>query len=72
MGFMTGDEAGQGKRLTLFLAWNYVVIYVLCEAMHGNAGKCKVRYLHEMTNYFLCMNPVKKSNNGSCLKQLHG
>ena len=44
MGFMTGDEAGQGKRLTLFLAWNLVVIYVLCEALHCHAGKCKVRY----------------------------
>ena len=27
------DEAGQGKRLALFLAWNCVVIYVLCEAL---------------------------------------
>ena len=34
MGFMTGDEAGQGKRLTLSLAWNCVVIYVLYEALH--------------------------------------
>ena len=44
MGFMTRDEAGQGKRLTLFLAWNYVVIYVLCEALHCHAGKCQVLY----------------------------
>ena len=44
MGFMTGDEAGQDKRLTLFLAWNCVVIYVLCEALHCHAGKCQVGY----------------------------
>ena len=44
MGFMTMDEAGQGKRLTLFLAWNSVVIYVLCEALYCHAGKCEVRY----------------------------
>ena len=46
-GFITGDEAGQGKRLTLFLAWNSVVIYVLYEALHCHAVKC----WHEMTNY---------------------
>ena len=44
MGFMTVNEAGQGKRLTLFLAWNSVVIYVLCEALYWHAGKCQVRY----------------------------
>ena len=44
MGFMTGDEAGQGHTLTLFCAWYYVVIYVLCDALHCNAGKCQVRY----------------------------
>ena len=44
MGFMTGDEAGQCKKLTLFLAWYCVVIYVLCEALHCHAGKRHVRY----------------------------
>ena len=42
--FMTQDEAGQGKRLALFLDCNCVVIYVLCEALHCHAGKCQVRY----------------------------
>ena len=41
---MTGDEAGKGKRLTLFLAWNCVVIYVFYEALHCHAGKCLLRY----------------------------
>ena len=58
MGFMTGDEADQDKTLTSFRAWNCVVIYALCEALHCNAEKCQVRYLHEMINYILCMNPV--------------
>ena len=44
MGFMPRDEAGHGKRLTLFLAWNSEVIYVLCEALHCHAGKCQARY----------------------------
>ena len=44
MGFMTGDEAGLGKRLTFFLAWFCVVMYVLCEALHCHAGKSQVRY----------------------------
>ena len=34
----------QSKRLTLFLAWNYVVIYVLYEALHCHAENCQVRY----------------------------
>ena len=51
MGFTPGDEAGQGKRLTIFLAWNCVVIYVLCDALHCHAGKCQAVILHEMTNY---------------------
>ena len=38
MGFITRDKAGQGKRLTLFLAWNYVVIYVLLEALRCHAA----------------------------------
>ena len=42
-GFMTQDEAGQAK-VDVILAWNYVVIYVLCEALHFHAGKCQVRY----------------------------
>ena len=28
----------------VILAWNYVVIYVLCEALHCHARKCQVRY----------------------------
>ena len=44
MGFMTVDEIGQGMRLTLFLAWTFVVIYVLYEALFCHAGKCQVRY----------------------------
>ena len=51
MGFMPGDEAGQDKRLTLFLACNCVVIYMLCEALHCHAGKCQAVILHEMINY---------------------
>ena len=39
LGFMTGDVAGQCKTLTLFLAWNCVVIYALCEALQCHAGK---------------------------------
>ena len=72
MGFMTRDETGQGKRLTLFLAWNYVVIYYCvrpCIVMPENARSI---ILHEMTNYLLCMNPVKISNNGCRLKRLRG
>ena len=40
-----------------------------CIVMHENA-----RYviLHEMTNYHLCANPVKTSNNGCRLKRLLG
>ena len=41
---MTVDKADQGKRLTLILAWNCVVIYVLCEALYCHAGKFQVRY----------------------------
>ena len=44
MGSMTVDETGQSKRLTLFLAWNCVVIYVLCEALYCHAGKFQVRH----------------------------
>ena len=38
-GFMTRDE-----EVDVILAWKYVVIYVLCEALHFHAGKCQVRY----------------------------
>ena len=55
MGFMTGDEAGQGKRLTLFIAWDCVVIYVLCD----HAGKCQVRYFAR-NDYHLCMPESRK------------
>ena len=34
----------QSKRLALFLAWNYVVIYMLCEALHCHAENCQGRY----------------------------
>ena len=72
MGFMAGDEAGQGKRLALFLAWNYVVIYMLYEALHGHAGNARSVILHEMANYLLCIIPVKTSNIGCRLKRLRG
>ena len=58
MGFITGDEAGQGKTLTSFRACNCVVTYALCEALHCHAEKCQVRYLDEIINYLLCMKPV--------------
>ena len=32
------------QEVGVILAWNYVVIYVLCEALHCHAGKCQVRY----------------------------
>ena len=32
------------QEVDVILAWNYVVIYVLCEALHCHAGKCQVRY----------------------------
>ena len=60
------------QEVDVFLACNYVVIYVLCGALHCHAGKYQVRFLHEMTDYLLCMNPVKTSNNGCRLKQLRG
>ena len=72
MGFISRYEAGQCKRLTLFLAWNCVVIYVLCEDLHCHSGKCQTVILHEMTNYLLRMNPVKTSNNDFRLKRLRG
>ena len=59
MGFVIYDKAGQDKTVTLFCAWYCVVIYALYEALHCHAGKCEVRYLHEMINDLLCMNPVK-------------
>ena len=75
-GFMTVDEAGQGKRLTLFLVWDSVVIYVLYEALYCHAQKmlenARSVILHEMTYYLLCMNPVKRSNNCCRLKRLCG
>ena len=56
----------------VILAWNYVVIYVLCETLHCHAGNVRFVILHEMTNYLLCMNPLKTSNNGCRLKRLRG
>ena len=44
MGSMTVDETDQSNRLTLFLAWNCVVIYVLCEALYCHTGTFQVRY----------------------------
>ena len=63
MGFMTGDEAGQGKT-TLFehgIVWLFTCCVRPCIVMLEH-----VRFviLHEMTNYLLCMNPVKTSNVG--------
>ena len=46
-----------------------MVIYVLCEALHCHAGKCKAVILHEMTNYLKSMNLVKKSKNDFRLKR---
>ena len=65
MGFMTGDEAGQSKTLTSFLAWKCVAIYALCKALHRHAEKWQVRYLHEKINYFI-------NNNGCLFKRLRG
>ena len=37
-----------------------MIDYVLCEALYCHAGKFQVRFfLREMTNYLLCVNPVK-------------
>ena len=69
MGFMTRDEAGQGKKLTLFSVWNYVFFMCCvkpCIAMLENARSV---ILQEMTNYLLSMNPVKTSKKGCRLKQ---
>ena len=41
----------------------------LCIVMLGNASSV---ILHEMTNYLLCMSPVKTSNSGCRLKRLRG
>ena len=59
------------QEVDVILAWNYVVIYVLqtCIVMLENARSV---ILHEMTNYLLCMNPVKNCNNGCRLKRLRG
>ena len=38
-----------------------MVIYLLCEALHFHAGNARIIILHKMTNYHLCMNPVKTS-----------
>ena len=47
-------------------------IYVLYEALNCHAGNARSVILHETTNYLLCMNPVKTSNNGCRLKRLRG
>ena len=60
MGFMTVNEAGQGKRLTLFLAWNSVVIYVLCKALYWHAVKCQVRYFARNDQLFFVHEPRKE------------
>ena len=49
-----------------------MVIYVLCEALHFMLENARSVILHEMTNYLLCVNPVKTSNNGCRLKRLRG
>ena len=49
-----------------------MVIYVLCEALHFHDGNARSVILHEMTNFHLCMNLVKMSNNGCRLKRLRG
>ena len=60
------------QEVDVILAWNCVVIYVLCEALHCHAGNARSVILHEMTNYLLCMNPVKTGSNGCRLKRLRG
>ena len=49
-----------------------MVIYVLCDALHCHTGNARSVILHEMSNYLLCMSPVKISNNGCRLKRLRG
>ena len=49
-----------------------MVIYVLCKALHCHAGNARFVILHGMTNYHLCANLVKTSNNGFRLKRLRG
>ena len=60
------------EEVDVILAWNCVVIYVMCEALHCHAGKCQAVILHEMTNYLKSMNPVKTSNNDFRSKRLLG
>ena len=72
MGSMTVDEEGQGKRLTLFLAWNCVVVYVLCEALYCHAGKFQVRYFARNDLLSFVHEPGKTGNNGCRLKRLRG
>ena len=43
-------------------------IYVLCEALHCHAGNARSVILQKMTNYLLCISPVKTSNNDCRLK----
>ena len=72
MGFMTGDEAGQDKTLTLFwheIVWLFTRCVRTCIVMLKNTRSV---ILHEMINYLLCMNPVKPSKNGCWLKRLRG
>ena len=71
-GFMTQDEAGQGKRLTLFyygIMWLFTCCVTPCIFMLENARSV---ILQEMANYHLCMNPVNTSNNVCRLKRLRG
>ena len=49
-----------------------MVIYVLCVVIIVMLENARSVILHEMTNYLLCMNPVKTSNNGCRLKRLRG
>ena len=71
MGFMTGDEAGRQEVDVIFSKELCVFTCCVrpCIVMLENARSV---ILHKMTNYLLCMNPVKMSNNGCRLKRLRG
>ena len=72
MGFMTVDEAGQGKRLTLFklgIVWLFTCCVRPCIVKLENARSV---IFHEMTNNLMCMNHVKTTNNCCRLKRLRG
>ena len=60
------------QEVDVILAWNCVVIYVLCEACIVKLENARSVIFHEMTNNLMCMNPVKTTNNCCRLKRLRG